>query len=412
MSTKNGIINSTFQRNLYLIIATSAMIVCGLMYNLTVFFEVLSEDLNASYSTISIVFSISQICFCIGGLVLGFVFNKFKYKWTMTLASVSMGLGLILASQSTQVWQLFLFYSLIMNISAGFIYKSVLSTVIPWFKDKPGLATGIMMMGAGLTAFIFNYPTTILILTIGWRNTMFLLGCLALCITLSAAHLIQRNTDQKTQTVNINEKTENRNDCNSKEMLATSKFYLFFVWTILLLAGCTTITGNSVGLSREIGLNVSESALLSMVISLFNAISRVWYGTLYDKRGRKLSMGIATTFFLLGALFLEIAMVYKNMYILIVSFMFIGIAFGGVPTISSTYTLKTFGKKFYASNFGIMGTYSVFSPILGTTIFSIIYRNSNSYLISSMYIFIYAIISVIFYILLNNIKEKPQILSL
>lgn len=46
----------------------------------------------------------------------------------------------------------------VMLAGAGFAYKALLTSVMTWFNDKPGLASGILVMGAGLTAFVFNVP--------------------------------------------------------------------------------------------------------------------------------------------------------------------------------------------------------------------------------------------------------------
>ena len=400
------------RRYLYLVLATVAMLMAGIMYNFTVFTEAIASDFGVEASTVSLVFSLSQVCFFLGGLVLGFIYRKFKPQVLGTVASLLMALGLYLSSRTTAIWQLLLTYSILMNFAAGCIYKGVLAAVVPWFADNLGVATGVMMMGAGLTAFVFNVPVSRLIEATNWRFAMMILSVVSLVLTVIPAVVIQVKQEEpinrkKESTVSSDEEGE----YTTAQMLRTSQFYVFFIWTVMLLAGCTSITGNSVGLSRSIGLRTSKAAVVSTVISVSNAISRIAYGRIYDKKGRKMAMGITTLFFVTGACALHLALATNVMTILIIAFVTIGFSFGGVPTIASTFVLRTFGKKNYASNFGVQGSYSLFSPLFGTTTFSLLYKFTGNYQKSYLQILLYAAISVAMYLVLNKTmkgKEKNK----
>ncbi|MFR9256442.1 MAG: hypothetical protein ACLVJ6_13605 [Merdibacter sp.] len=92
------------------------------------------------------------------------------------------------------------------------------------------------------------------------------------------------------------------------------------------------------------GISATMAATLSMIISLFNSLSRVFYGIIYDKIGRRTAMGIATTLFLTAVTILYCTFTLGSTTLLAVSFIFVGLSFGAVPTISSAYILTTFGK--------------------------------------------------------------------
>ena len=400
------------RRYLYLALATVAMLMAGIMYNFTVFTEAIASDFGVEASTVSLVFSLSQVCFFLGGLTLGFIYRKFKPQVLGTIASLLMTAGLYLSSRTTAIWQLLLTYSILMNFSAGCIYKGVLAAVVPWFADNLGVATGIMMMGAGLTAFVFNVPVSKLITATNWRFAMMILSLVSMVLTVIPALVIQTKQD-----VPVKRKAEEKEVKNEEgeyttaQMLKTSQFYVFFIWTVMLLAGCTSITGNSVGLSRSIGLETSKAAVVSTVISVSNAISRIAYGRIYDKKGRKMAMGITTMFFVIGACALHLALTTNAMAVLIIAFVAIGFSFGGVPTIASTFVLRTFGRKNYASNFGVQGSYSLFSPLFGTTTFSLLYKLTGNYQKSYLQILLYAATSLIMYLVLNKTmqgKEKTK----
>lgn len=391
-------------RNLVLTIGTISMIIFGLMYNWTVFSRPVSESLNTSVASTTLVFSICQISFCFGGVLSGFLFKKLPYQPSMIVGACLIGAGLFLTSMAKNIILVYLTYSLMFNFSAGFCYKNLLTTVIRWFKDKTGFATGVLLMGCGLSAFVSNLPMTYLIEIVGWRSAMKVLALLAFGISLiSAIYITPCKEEKEITTESII--SELKEQVTTKDMVKDSRFYLFFLWTILILAGATTLSGNSVTLAIGFGMSASFGAMLSMVVSLTNSMSRIAYGVIYDYKGRKIAMVMCTLIFVLSITFLNIFIYTKITLFLVLAMIFIGLCFGGIPSIASTYILKTFGNENYPSNFSIQGLYSLFASQLGTTLFGVIYANTNSYEKALSILLIYAILTVGLYILLNKILE-------
>ena len=191
-------------------------------------------------------------------------------------------------------------------------------------------------------------------------------------------------------------------------MMKSPKFYVYFVWSVLLLAGCSSLTGTAVSCGISFGISATMAATLSMIISLFNSLSRVFYGIIYDKIGRKTAMGIATTLFVMAVAILYAAFALGSTPLLAVSFIFVGLSFGAVPTISSAYILTTFGRKYYPSNFSIQGTYTLFSPFLGTMLFGALFSASQSYPRSYGYLIVYAVLAAGLFIGLNALLHSRK----
>ena len=388
----------------YLLLGAFAMCTYGLMYNWTVFSASVQNSVGCSVASASMVFSFSQISFCSGGLISGFLYRKLNFNHSMIFATLMIGTGLLLTSYGNDIKLMYLTYSMMLNLGAGFAYKSLLTAIISWFPKNPGFASGVLLMGTGLSAFVFNLPTTYAIQMMGWRSSMRLVGGIAFTISLLASLIIKQNQeDQQRLTI-----ADSDDDVTTKNMLHSSKFYIFFAWSILLLAGCTSISGNAVLVAKSVGVTVSVAAILSMVISLFNSLSRVVYGIIYDKKGRKMAMTISTVLFALAVMSLFMVFIAGIDEFIFVAFIFIGMSFGAVPSISSTYVLKTFGKKYYPSNFSVQGTYSLFSSILGTTLFGLLYSQTNTLSLSFSYLIVYAIMAFGLLLGLNQIFKKSS----
>lgn len=81
---------------------------------------------------------------------------------------------------------------------------------------------------------------------------------------------------------------------------------------------------------------------------------------------------------------------------------------GGIPTISSAYILTTFGSEYYPSNFSIQGLYSLFSPFLGTMVYSKLLVITTGGMLAYGYLPIYAVITFVLLMVLNKIIEKRK----
>ena len=394
------------KRYFYLGLGSLAMCVFGLMYNWTVFSPAVSAQLNVSAASVANVFSVCQICFCAGGGLSGFIYYRVPFRASMLIASLMIGVGLFLTSRADQVAMIYACYSVLFSLGAGFAYKALLTTVMTWFNDKPGLASGVLVMGAGLTAFVFNVPTSLIIESLGWRTAMLLLALIAFVLSLVVSLIVRpRGIVRKAGKL---EEGEEEGQVSTGQMMKSTRFYVYFIWSVLVLAGCSSLTGTAVSCGISFGISATMAATLSMIISLFNSVSRVFYGIIYDKIGRKTAMGIATTLFIIAVIILYCAFTLGSTALLAVSFIFVGLSFGAVPTISSAYILTTFGKKYYPSNFSIQGTYTLFSPFLGTMLFSALFTATQSYPLSYSYLIAYALIALGLFFGLNRLLNNPK----
>src|SRR3569623_3722041 len=89
-----------------------------------------------------------------------------------------------------QLWLIYLGYGVLGGIALGTGYISPVSTLIKWLPDRPGMATGMAIMGFGGGAFIasplsvwlmskFNTPTHV-----GVMETFVVLGAVYFCIMI------------------------------------------------------------------------------------------------------------------------------------------------------------------------------------------------------------------------------------
>jgi MFS family permease len=103
------------------------------------------------------IFSIAIAVLGLSAALFGAWLEKAGPRRAMFYAAICFGLGFIIASfgaSSHQLWLIYLGYGVIGGIGLGLGYISPVSTLIKWFPDRPGLATGLAIMGFGGGAMI------------------------------------------------------------------------------------------------------------------------------------------------------------------------------------------------------------------------------------------------------------------
>ena len=129
----------------------------GSVYAFSVFKNPLVERFDVSATAIAGVFSVAIVMLGLSAAFGGTWMERNGPRKAMALSAVCFVTGLLVGSlgiASEQLWLLYLGYGVIGGIGLGMGYISPVSTLIKWFPDRPGLATGLAIMGFGGGAFI------------------------------------------------------------------------------------------------------------------------------------------------------------------------------------------------------------------------------------------------------------------
>jgi MFS family permease len=129
----------------------------GQVYALSVFKTPLVQRFETSETAIAIVFSIAIVMLGLSAAFGGTWMERNGPRKAMAASALFFVTGLLvggLGISTGQLWLLYLGYGVIGGIGLGLGYISPVSTLIKWFPDRPGLATGLAIMGFGGGAFI------------------------------------------------------------------------------------------------------------------------------------------------------------------------------------------------------------------------------------------------------------------
>jgi len=129
----------------------------GQVYAFSVFRNPLQERFGTSEFPIAVIFSIAIVMLGLAAAFGGTWMERNGPRKTMFVSACCFSAGLLIGAlgiYSDQLWLVYLGYGFIGGIGLGLGYISPVSTLIKWFPDRPGLATGLAIMGFGGGALI------------------------------------------------------------------------------------------------------------------------------------------------------------------------------------------------------------------------------------------------------------------
>ena len=129
----------------------------GQIYAYSVFKDPLVEHFGTSLTPIGLIFSLSIVMLGLSAAVFGTWVERAGPRKAMFTAALCWSGGFLIGGfgvATMQLWLVYLGYGFLGGIGLGIGYISPVSTLIKWFPDRPGLSTGLAIMGFGGGALI------------------------------------------------------------------------------------------------------------------------------------------------------------------------------------------------------------------------------------------------------------------
>lgn len=282
------------------LIAASAVgihISIGSVYAWSNFTNPLIEEFGWSSQQVQLTFSIAILFLGLSAAFLGHFVEKYGPRKAGLLAAGFFGAGIIGSGVAVNLGSLPLLYAtygVLGGIGLGVGYIAPVSTLVKWFPDRRGLATGLAIMGFGFAAAVASPIMDTLIKSVGTANTFYILGISYLIImTLSSLYLerppagwMPEGFKEKMQSGKTKFK-EDLAQLTANEAVKTKRFY--FLWVMLFInitCGIAILSAAKPLAEESIGLTTAEAAALVGVLGLFNGFGRLGWATISDYIGR------------------------------------------------------------------------------------------------------------------------------
>jgi MFS family permease len=137
--------------------ALAVHLAIGQAYAWSVLKEGLGAGLGLSGTATALPFQLAIVMLGLSAAVAGTTVERRGPRWAMFVSTVCFAAGFLVSALGIalgQYWLVVVGYGGIGGIGLGIGYISPVSTLIKWFADRPGMATGIAIMGFGGGALI------------------------------------------------------------------------------------------------------------------------------------------------------------------------------------------------------------------------------------------------------------------
>jgi MFS family permease len=265
-------------------------------------------------STIGWVFSVAIVFLGLSAAVFGAWLERVGPRRAMFVSACCFGGGFEIAALGVathQFWVVLLGYGVLGGIGLGLGYISPVSTLIKWFPDRPGMATGMAIMGFGGGAMIASPLSTALMSYFkstspqGVAPTFVAMGLIYLAFMMFGVFTVRVPRAGWVPAGWTPSPRANRmmtsGNVTADRAITTPQFWLLWMVLCMNVTAGIGVLGQASPMIQEMFpgvISVGAAAGFVGLLSLANMGGRFFWSSLSDYIGRK---AVYATFFLLGA---------------------------------------------------------------------------------------------------------------
>jgi MFS family permease len=350
---------------------------------------VMRDNFGWSLTAIVLAYSLRSIVGALLAPYAGIMGDRYGAKRVMLVGAGFFAGGLVLLSTITEIWQLFVYYSLILGVAQAMFRVNIPTTVAAWFKKKLGVAVGIQQSAGGMGASVLAPGLTILLTQTDWQTAFLLIAIIggALVFALLAFFhgepsdrgKLPYGADASGEVAGNHFSTavnKVRSQMFLKHARGTKAFWFLPLVHHLGCVGHSIIMVHGVFYATTKGVSLEAAAFIISIYSFSSIASRLAVPILADRLGAKGVM--AVFYFIQGAAVLMLFWTSEPWHFYLFAVVF-GVGFGGEMSAFLVVNRQYFGMGPVRTVFGVQSMASGLGMALGGLVGSIIYDAFSSY---------------------------------
>jgi OFA family oxalate/formate antiporter-like MFS transporter len=368
-------------------------LVYGIWYSFSVFFVALLKEFGWSRSIGAGAFSLFIIFSAIIGPFVGNMVSSAKPRRVILGGALILGIGLALCSLTQTWWQFYIFFGLITAVGLGATGWVPHTTIIQqWFKEKRGLATGIISAGIGIGILACVPSVQYLIILLGWRMAYRTMAIFIPLVVISMALLFLKTPPQTgfhSIEVEISLKT-------TKDPLVVNEKWVSQLWTVqkairtrpFWLLAISFFLGSFIIQSvfaHQVAFFVDrglEALLASYIVGIVGIVSlggKILWATLSDKIGREITYTMGIICSILGMIWLILFNLLPSSSLPYFYAIFFGMGYAVQAALPPLITADFFEGQGYGGIFGILMIFVGIGGAFGVWFAGFLYDQIGSY---------------------------------
>jgi MFS family permease len=325
------------------------------------------------------IFSIAIVFLGLSAAVFGRWVEEGGPRRSMFAAALCFGLGFVISAVGVnlhQLWLIILGYGVLGGCGLGLGYISPVSTLIKWFPDRPGMATGMAIMGFGGGAFIAS-PLSVWLMRkfstpmhVGIAETFLVLGAGYFVFMLFGAAMVRVPAAdfRPTAALPAPRRLVSTHDVYVYDALKTPQFWLLWGVLCMNVTAGIGVLGQASAMSQEFfpgRVTVVAAAGFVGLLSLFNMLGRFFWASTSDLIGRR---NTYFCFFILGIILYALVPqsgALGSIGLFVACFAIILSMYGGGFSTIPAYLRDLFGTRYVGAIHGMLITAWSVAGVLG-----------------------------------------------
>jgi OFA family oxalate/formate antiporter-like MFS transporter len=350
-----------------LAVSLVAMImIANLQYSWTLFVKPLQTSTSWKLSDIQFAFTLFILFQTWVQPLDGWLIDRLGPRGFISAAGVLCGLGWAGMGYATSLPMLYVLYCLA-GTGAAFVYSGSIGSALKWFKDRRGLASGIMAAGFGGGTALFIPFISRIIANRGYAAAFIATGVFQGVIILIVAQFMRHPAPAAAPAQPVARAAEAKlgsRHFTTAEVLRTPQFWAMYVAFVLMSTGGLLVTAQAGPIAQSWGYSAAVLTLAASLSPLANGGSRIFWGWASDRIGRETAMVIAFT---LQALCLLMVVAFGRVSPMwfVVSLILVYFTWGEIYSLFPSTVGDYFGTRHATSNYAVLYTAKGVASIIG-----------------------------------------------
>lgn len=385
------------------------MICLGTVYSWSLFTRPLIASFGWSNQDATLPFELAIFFLGVGAVIGGRWQDRVGPRTVTIVGAVMWGVGVLLAgllTASLGKWWLDLTYGVIGGLGMGMGYVTPVAMVTKWFPERRGFGSGMVVMGFGLGAFIYNQIVTRIhpfaaaakaaTAYIDARTAAikagtafnapqyaltpdnvhavmmtFVISGIAFVVLGGLCAMVLRNPPEGyTMPGAVAAAASSGPSYTPSQVLGMAQFYGLWILLFLNVTAGILIISNAVPIYSDLtGATAAAAGAIYGYVAVCNGLGRFFWGWVSDRLGR--NMTYTVMYLVQVVIFFMLARTHSFAWVAI-EFAIVLLCYGGGFGVMPSFNADYFGTRFMGQNYGMIltawGVAGIVGPYIAATV--------------------------------------------
>lgn len=348
-------------------------------YSFSIFLKPMSEEFGGGRLGVSMIPLIMGVVGAVITPILGRWVGRGRIRGLMFAGALATAFGLLVASRSTQLWQLVVVFGVLLAFGQNTLYGVLpQALIVNWFHNNPARALGYSLLGASASGMVIPPLTTWLMESGSWRWACEVfgwvsLGAAPLILWLVVPHPPERDRGLEGDGSLAREPEE---VVSTRDALGEPMLWILAGTASLSYAGIFAVLTHLVPHLTDLDLTPAQAAWILSSTAVGGALAKLVIGWFTARLGEIVTYQVA--FVLLVATTLSLLFELSFSGYLFVAAIF-GFAMGSNDLLLAALASKIFGRRSFGPVLGLIMAPALLLGMAGAPIAAWIFDSWGSY---------------------------------